>query len=459
MSEISARRRVLGWMMFDWASQPYYTLLLTFIFGPYFALVASEFFLGTGLNEEAADARAQTLWSIGLTFMGLLIAISGPILGAFADTSGRRMSWVAGFSCMVAVGAFLTWFTQPDGSNMIFALFAFGIGYIGAELSLIFNNSQLTDLTDEKDVGALSGSGLALGYVGGIVSLFAMLLFFVEQGNGKTLVGLDPAFGLNPDLKEGTRFVGPFVALWFVIFIIPYFLWVRDVPVSKKASFSTALSNLKNSIKSLPQNPSLFAYLGSSMFYRDALSGLYAFGGTYAALVLNWELTQIGIFGIVAAIGAALFSWIGGKADRKYGPKPVIKIAIWTLILVCTNLVFMDRQQYFGIPLSEGSIVPDAVFFTVGVFIGGMGGVLYGASRTMMVRHTTPENSTEAFGLFGMAGRATAFMAPALITLATAASGSARIGVSPLIFLFLVGLFLLRWVHADGDRSSWTSKN
>lgn len=58
-----AKKRIWGWMAFDWASQPFYTLGLTFIFGPYFAVVATEYFLGTGMTEAAADARAQWVWS------------------------------------------------------------------------------------------------------------------------------------------------------------------------------------------------------------------------------------------------------------------------------------------------------------------------------------------------------------------------------------------------------------
>ena len=116
----------------------------------------------------------------------------------------------------------------------------------------------------------------------------------------------------------------------------------------------------------------------------------------------------------------------------------------------------MDREQIFGIPLAEGSALPDIVFFVCGALIGGMGGVLQAASRSLMVRHTDPAAPTESFGLYGLSGRATAFMAPALIGSITALSGSARIGVAPLIVLFLIGLFLLRWVKAEGDSETWT---
>ena len=95
------------------------------------------------------------------------------------------------------------------------------------------------------------------------------------------------------------------------------------------------------------------------------------------------------------------------------------------------------------------------VFFGCGVLIGGMGGILQSASRSLMVRHTDPALPTESFGLYGLSGRATAFVAPALIGLVTTMTGSARIGVSPLIGLFLLGLLLLRWVKPQGDQQAW----
>ena len=457
MAGISQRKRIWGWYFFDWASQPFHTLLLTFVFGPYFAGVAAEHYMTSGLTETAADARAQSLWSLCLTVTGLIIGFGAPIMGALADTAGRRLPWVIGFSVMYVAGALALWWTYPDGSTMWWMLMAFGIGFIGAEYALVFVNSQLPSLGTHSEVGEISGSGFAFGYLGGILSLVVMLLFFMELPNGKTLIGIDPAFGLDASAKEGTRIVGPFTALWFLVFILPYLLWTRDsrTPPQGKG-VGDALRLLGATIRNLRHRLSLSAYLGSSMFYRDALNGLYGFGGTYARLVLNWELVSIGVFGIIAAISAAGFSWIGGKFDKRFGPRPVIIVSIWILIIVCLTIVSMDREQIFGIPLPAGSGLPDAVFFVCGALIGGMGGVLQAASRSLMVRHTDPKAPTESFGLYGLSGRATAFMAPALIGGITALSGSARIGVSPLIALFLIGLFLLRWVNAEGDSDTWT---
>ncbi len=454
MAGISQRKRIWGWFFFDWASQPYHTLLITFIFGPYFASVAAEYYLGTGLPEAAADARAQALWSTGLTVSGLIIGLGAPIMGAFADTTGRRLPWIIVFSAMYVGGAAAIWGMVPDGSNMWFGLMAFGIGFIGAEYALIFINSQLPSLGSQQEVGAISGSGFAFGYAGGVLSLVLMLLFFVEQPSGKTLIGLDPAFGLDAAAREGTRFVGPFTALWFAVFMVPYFLWVRDTgPAGTGGGIRAALGLLVNTVKGLRHRLSLSAYLGSSMFYRDALNGLYGFGGTYAILVLDWSITSVGIFGIIGAISGALFSWVGGKFDARFGPKPVIIAAIWGLMAVCVTVVGMDRSQIFGIPLAPGSALPDAVFFGCGVLIGGLGGTLQAASRTLMVRHTDPAAPTENFGLYGLSGRATAFLAPALIGLVTTLTGSARIGVAPVIGLFVIGLVLLHWVRPEGDRT------
>ena len=450
---MSDRKKIWGWFFYDWASQPFHTLLMTFVFGPYFVIVASQYYLGLGQDETLADANAQIVWSNCLAITGLIIGFGGPILGAIADTTRLRKPWITTFAIIYFVTALSLWYTLPDGSNMWLMLSVFGLCFIMAEYTYIFTNAQLPSLGSIDDIGKISGSGFGFGYAGGVISLFIMLLFFVEQDNGKTMIlEIDPLFGLDASAKEGTRFVGPFVAIWFAIFMIPYFAWVsEDSSLKRKLNIAEGFSNLLNSLRSLPARKSLFSYLGASMFYRDALNGLYSFGGTYAVLVLNWNIVKLGQFGIIAAISAALFSWLGGFLDRKWGPKPVIVFMASILTIVCFVIVNTSLTHVFGIAVPEGSNLPDMVFYTCGVFIGGMGGILQSASRSMMVRHTHPERATEGFGLYALSGRATAFLAPALIGLVTAISGDARIGISPLVGLFVVGLVLLIWVNPKGE--------
>jgi UMF1 family MFS transporter len=213
------------------------------------------------------------------------------------------------------------------------------------------------------------------------------------------------------------------------------------------------MAELKLSLQGMVKRPSLFAFMGAQMLYRDALNGLYAFGGIYAVLVLGWGQTQLGIFGIISGMSAAFVTWISGKYDRKLGPLPVIYFHIFVLIIVSLCIIGMSRSSFYGLGLAEGSTLPDVLFYVCGAAIGGSGGGIYSASRSMMVRHTNPARPTEAFGLFALAGKATAFLAPLLIGIFTYWLNDARLGFAPVVGLFILGMLLLRWVHPEGDQA------
>ena len=438
----SARKRIWGWFFFDWASQPYNTLILTFIFGPY-------------VKEIVGDGTAaQSAWGFGVAAAGVIIALSAPVLGALADTGGSRMRWIWVFSGLYVIGAAGIWIADPADFNLILVLFFFGLGLIGMEFATIFTNSMLPDLGSREEIGRISGNGWAFGYVGGLFALVLMLCFFAENAaTGKTLIGISPLFGLESGAREGTRFVGPLTAIWYAVFMVPFFLWVRDPRAIKPppGAVARALADLRKTVNGLPGRRSLFAYLASSMFYRDALNGMYVFGGIYAAGVLNWNVVDTGIFGILAIVTGAIFAWLGGRADARFGPKPVITACILVLTLVAVAVVFVSRGSVLGIPVAEGSSLPDIFFYFIGALIGGAGGALQSASRTMMVRQGDQARMTEAFGLYALAGKATSFIAPFLIGVTTLATGSQQAGVTPLIGLFLIGLVLLCWVRPDGS--------
>ena len=444
MANTSLRKRIWGWFFFDWASQPYNTLLITFIFAPY-------------VKELVGDGTtAQSAWGFGIGAAGLVIAVLAPVLGALADTGGNRMRWIWLFSIMYVVGAAGLWYAAPGDFSLILILTFFAIGMIGMEFATTFTNSMLPDLGPPEEIGRISGNGWAFGYVGGLIALVIMLLFFADNATtGRTLIGLEPAFGLDPDTREGTRFVGPLVAIWFVVFMIPFFLFVREPKGQKapKGAVKLALNDLKTTLKQLPADRSLFAFLGSAMFYRDALNGMYAFGGIYAAGVLGWSVQNVGIFGIIAIIAGALAAWLGGMLDSRFGPKPVIIVCILALTAMGVAIVLVSRDTMFGVVLPEGSVLPDIAFYVIGAVIGAAGGVIQSASRTMMVRQANPARMTEAFGLYALAGKATSFLAPLLIGITTYATGSQQLGVSPVIGLFLIGLVLLFWVNPNGKRA------
>lgn len=461
MSDISMKKRIWGWMAFDWATQPFYTLGLTFVFSPYFADIATQLFASGGLAEDDADARAQALWFWGQMIAGLLIAFTAPVIGAYADSTGRRMPWIIGFSAIFACVSWTLWFALPDASTLILMLIAFNVAFIAAEYGLIFTNAILPSLGTQEEIGRISGNGASLGYWGGFASFIIMFLLMIEGDGGKTLIGLDPILGLDPQMREGTRSVGPVIAIWFIIFMIPFFMWVKEKPEpNRSGGIRQALNELGTSLQGAIKRRSLLNFLISSMFYRDALNALYAAGGIYATLVLDWSITQLGVFGIISIITAAVATKIGGVFDSRLGPKPVIRTCCYLLIGVCLIIVGMTRENFFGvIPFADGSGIPDVIFYICGSIIGGAGGAIYAASRSMMVRHTQPERPTEAFGLFALSGKATSFLAPMLIGIFTLALGSAQLGYIPVIILFIVGLYLLKYVRPDGDIEEWSKTN
>lgn len=428
-------KRIWGWMFFDWACQPYFTLMLTFVFAPYFTSAV----VGDG-------ALGQEYWGWMLTIVGICIALLAPIMGAVADGTGSRQVWIVVCTLMMASGSFALWWATPGSSSIVWPLAAVGVGLIGAEIAIIFVNAMMPSLGSDQDIGVISGSGWAFGYVGGIISLAIMLLFLAETENGKTLLGSLPAFGLDPETREGTRSVGPFTALWLIIFLVPFFLWTRGNSNQVIKGQST-ISGLVNTIRALPNQKSLFAYLGASMLYRDGLNGLFAFGGIYAAGVLEWSIVQIGVFGVVSLVCGTLCAWIGGFADRHWGSKRVIAAMTIALIVVCTIIFTTSRDMVVFIPVAPDSPLPDIIFYICGCVIGGAGGTLQAASRTMMVNQANPERMAEAFGLYAFAGKATSFLAPFLIAMMTGLTGDQRLGVTPLILLFASGLIFLYWVR------------
>ena len=421
-------------MFYDWAAQPYHTLLVTFIFAPYFASAV--------VGDPVAG---QAMWGYMLTVAGLVVALSAPVLGSIADAAGPRKPWIVLFSVCHVAGAFALWWATPGMDGVLLVLTAFAIGLIGVEYTQIFTNSMLPSLAPRRQLGLVSGWGWATGYAGGLFALLIMLLLLAENAAGVTLLGNPPAFGLDAAAREGTRSAGPLTAAWYLVFMAPFFVFVPDASVRHDAAGAVrrGLASLATTLRGLPGRLGFTCFLGASMFYRDALVGIYAFGGIFAAGVLDWSIVQIGTFGILGTVTGFLFCYIGGFADRRYGPRPVIMTCVIVLIVVCVVITGTSRSGLFGMAVEEGSRLPDIVFMTCGAVIGAAGGVLQAASRTLLVHLSDADGMAESFGLYALTGKATAFIAPFSIALSTELTGSQNLGIVPIILLFLIGLFLL----------------
>jgi len=437
------RSAVISWIFFDWAAQPYFTLITTFVFAPYFA------------THVAADpASGQSLWGFATAVAGLVIALSSPVLGAIADASGRRKPWIAAFGALLVIGSCLMWFGKPGDTSVIPPLLlAFVVATIGVEFATVFNNAMMPTLVPPDRIGRLSGTGWATGYVGGIISLVLVLGFLAANAEtGRTLFGFTPLFGLDPVTHQGDRITGPLTGIWFVIFVLPMFLLTPDYPAKRpvRAALREGLIELKQTLAELPKQKSMAAFLLANMIYTDGLVSLFAFGGIYAAGTFGWDTIRIGTFGIILAIAGTFGAWIGGKLDDSVGPKRVIAGAMVILLLAIVGILLVDKDSIFFIkvapPVPGGPLFAGAAeraYLVLGCLIGACGGPLQAASRTLLIRMAPKDRIAQYFGLFALTGKVTSFIGPLLIGVITAVTESQKAGMAVLVLFFVAGLALL----------------
>ncbi len=442
-----SRSAVVSWIFFDWAAQPYFTLITTFIFGPYFA------------SHVAPDpATGQSLWGFATAAAGIVIAAMSPVLGAIADASGRRKPWIAAFGAMLVIGSSLMWFGKPGDTDVILPLLlAYAIASVGVEFATVFNNAMMPTLVPPERIGRLSGTGWATGYVGGILSLVLVLGFLAANPeSGRTLFGLKPLFGLDPVTHQGDRISGPLTGAWFIIFVLPMFLLTPDYPAKRpvRDALRQGLTELKQTLAELPKQKSIAAFLLANMIYTDGLVSLFAFGGIYAAGTFGWDTIRIGTFGIILAIAGTFGAWLGGKLDDAIGPKRVIfgSMCILLASIVAILLVDKDSVLFFKVapPLPGSALFSSAgerAYLVLGSLIGAAGGPLQAASRTLLIHMAPKDRIAQYFGLFALTGKVTSFTGPLLIGIVTAATQSQKAGMAVLVLFFVAGLALLARVR------------
>jgi UMF1 family MFS transporter len=448
------RRAVTAWLFFDWAAQPFFTLITTFVFAPFFA---------SALAADAAEGQA--LWGYATGFAGFSIALLSPLLGGIADRTGPRKPWIAAFGALLVLGSGLLWFSVPGSPLAVpIALTGFVMATIGAEFATTFNNAMMTRLVPPERLGWLSGTGWAVGYLGGLLSLAITLgLLAADPHTGKTLAGIAPILGLDAAAREGDRFSGPLTALWFVVFVAPMFLLTPD---SSRTGLSLAeaakggVGRLRETLAELPRLPSLGRFLLANMIYQDALVALFAFGGIYAAGVFGWRTIELGIFGILLTVTGTLGAWAGGRLDDAIGGKPVVLGAIACLTFACLGILSLGADRVlFVIPATPAApgdglfaSLPERVYLGLGLLIGLVAGPMQAASRSLMARLAPQGRVGEFFGLFALSGKVTSFMGPTLVALATTLFASQQAGLSVLILFFLAVAWLLAGVRVGQAR-------
>jgi MFS transporter, UMF1 family len=452
---IASRRAIAGWVLFDWACQPFFTLVTTFVYAPYFASVV----VGDG-------ARGQALWGFAAGTAGILVALFSPVLGAVADATGRRKPWIAAFGLLLIIGSWALWFGRPgDASTISVVLIAFVIGSIGVEFASVFNNAMMPTLVPQSRLGRLSGLGWAMGYVGGLVSLaFTLVFLAANPQTGRTLVGFIPLFGLDASMSEGDRATGPLSALWFIVFVLPLFLFTPD---GKKAmdlgpAIRVGFRNFAATVREIRHHANSVIFLLANMIYANGLGALFAFGGIYAAGNFGWTTIEIGVFGILITIAASAGALTGGWLDDKFGSKKVVLAALAILTAMSVAILSVDRDTvFFAFPAQPAvrgaglfTSLPEQLYVVFGAIIGIAAGPLQASSRTLLARLAPSSQIGEFYGLFALSGKLTSFAGPLAVATVTAVTASQKAGISVLVGFFAVGAVLLAFVRVSGGSAA-----
>ncbi|MGV8847362.1 MFS transporter [Tessaracoccus sp.] len=418
-TEKAPRWKVFSWGMWDWGTQPFASVITTFVFSVY--LTSKAF-------GDSSTTSVALAWSTGIA--GLFIALLAPVLGQGSDRSGRRMFNLRWQTWLLAGICAALWFVRPEPSYLILGLVLLGVGNVVAEIANVNYYAAIDQVATPATVGKVSGLGWGMGYIGGI----AILVFLLA------IRGFDSS--------DDIRFAMLVCGAWTIVFTIPIFVALRDAPRAMpvpRLSVWESYRFLFSSLKRIHRNsPDTTRFLMASALFRDGLAGVFVFGGVLAAGTFGFAPGEIIIFGIAANLAAGMSTMLFGLLDDKLGPRMVILISL-TALIVLGFLIFL---------LHDGG---KTVFWVCGLAMTLFVGPAQSASRSFLARAIPAGKSGEIFGLYATTGRVVSFFAPlafgAAISLGGAITGrseSQYFGILGIVLVLLIGLLVMIPVKETG---------
>ena len=401
-------KKIFNFALYDFANSAFTTIIITFIFATYFSKqIAPTPILG----------QSYWGWTMGIT--GAFVAVIGPFIGIFADRKNCTILFIRLFTIFCIFFTSLLWFAKPSENYLIFSLIIVALANLFYELSLIFYNSILKNISNNSNLGKSSGAGFALGYIGGILILIICIKIFIDND---TL-----PFGLSKENAQNIRATCLVVSLWYLIFSIPFLFNLKKeikIKVDKPLKNITKLKNLvwNNGLNNLGK------FLIARMLYADGLNAIIVMGGIFAVHVFNLEIKDLLILSILMNITAFIGAILGGFANDKLGSKSVIIFSLIGLIISSGIILFVKVKIIFFILASIN-----------GLFIGP----IQSASRVFITKSIDQNNQATGFGLFALSGKLTSFIGPLLVGSITFISNSQRIGFSSAVVLLVLGLIVL----------------
>lgn len=398
------RREIISWAMYDFGSSAFNTLMLTFIYGVFFAKVmAPDFDTGT------------VMWTRALNITAIVVAIISPIMGAVADFSGRKKAFLTAFATTSILFTFLLFFVKPGAASM--ALLLFVIANIGFEAANVFYYAFLPDVSNDRNMGRVSGLGFGLGYIGGLLALVLALGMF------KWITGADH---LN------VRATILLVAAWWAVFGIPLLLWVKqkNAPAEppRGGYLRHGFGRLMETMKHARNYSEAGKLLLARMIYNDGLTTIIGMASIYAYAVLHIAEADFLKLGILLNVCAGLGAFAFGFVDDRIGGKRTILITLVVLILAA--IIGVTTKTPGG-------------FTVAAALIGLMMGPNQSASRSLLSKLVPADKQAEFFGLYSFSGKMSSMLGPLAYGAIVARTGNHKAAMASIIIFFVAGGLLL----------------
>jgi UMF1 family MFS transporter len=415
------RKEILGWCMYDVADSAFTTVIVTVLYAVYFTgLVAGE----TGYGDS--------LWALANSASGVAVALLAPVLGAIADFSGARKRFLGLCAVVIVVFTASLYFVKPG--MVVLGLVLYIIANIGFTGGGIFIDSFLPSISNEQNVGRISGTKWAFGYASGLVCLSLCIPLATGLRDDAT-----------PEQVDAVRWIPVLVAAYYAVAVIPTFVLLRERSVRQplppgKNYVTFAFTRLGQTFRHIRRYGDLFKLFIAFLIYNEGINTVIAFSAIYAATTIEFspsEVIRLFIVTNVIAVGGAL--GFGLLADR-IGQKRTIAITLVIWIVAVTFAYFAYSKE---------------AFWVVGVLAGiGMGST-QSVTRSLVARFVPPAQAAEFFGFLGISGKAISFIGVNVFGAISVATGSQRPAILSIGVFFVAGLIMLWFVdEARGKAAS-----
>jgi UMF1 family MFS transporter len=437
----------ISWALYQFAGSPYFVMVNIFVFAAYFEkTVVGDY------------VKGQEVWGYIQGSAGFIVALSSPFLGALADAAGPRKPGLMLFSLASIAAMGLLWFALPG--EVLIAGTAIIVCAVLMEFGIVYHNAMLTGVSNDRNIGWLSGAGYSLDYLGSV----AIFLLWLQL----------PALGLiteamGPHAHE--RLVGPLSALWLGVFMIPLFLFAPDRPrvaLSFSGAIAKGLSQLGRTLRRVGHYRNLATYFIVRAIYADGMSAVFIFIGGYMGGTYGWGIEKIGLFALIVLTVPIFTSAPSGFIDDWIGSKRTIQVSLFFFTVGVIGSISTTPTEYlYFLPVGDelraaqipflGPIVslfgfttfPEQVSLAFAMLGSCFVGPALASSRTMVARLAPKDMISELYGLYQLTGRATAFVVPLLVGLMTRFSQDQRSGFAVVIVFLVVGFIALFLVKEE----------